>query len=154
MEKKKQQNKDNAKDALSGLKAKIKDVQDIVHEYDIPLENITLKIILDKMMATLEHYIKIIVQIMQPEEFSALHECTIFDDAEKARMFNTYKEMMILHREMLKSLIKNQDNDLIATIAYAHSEIHNLKPQMLSIVQKMQDSWKKTGTNGRIRYFG
>jgi predicted RecB family endonuclease len=118
------------------------------------MEHFSSRSVLEKMMDVLEQYIKIVIQIMQPEEFSSLHECSIFDDADKSKMFITYKDMMILHREMLKSSIKNDDADIITTIIYVHSELKNLKPEIINIVQKMQDSWKITGTNGKIRYFG
>lgn len=151
-------NKNNDKKAdnvdIDILKSKIKDIKIIIQEYDVSPEHISARSILEKMMEILEQYIKIVIQIMQPEEFFSLHECTIFDDTDKAKMFVTYKDMMILHREMLKSLIKNDEKDIITTITYAHSEINNLKPEIVSIVQKMQDSWKKTGTNSRMKYFG
>ena len=136
------------------LRSKIKDFSQIIDEYDVPLEHISSRVILEKMIESLEHYIKIVIQIMQPEDYSSLHECTIFDDDEKSKMFITYKDMMILHREILKSLIRNDEKDILTTIAYAHSELKNLKPEILRIVQKMQDSWKETGTKGRMRYFG
>ena len=136
------------------LKSEIKNIKEIVGEYNIPEENIHIKIILEKMQERLEYYVKILIQLLQPEEFPSLHECTMFDDTEKAVLFSTYKEMMILHRELMKAHIKNDDENMIITINYVHSELKKLKPQMLDILNKMQESWKRTDTIGRLRYFG
>ena len=136
------------------IKAKIKNFQEILKEYNVTEPNLTPKMVLDKMTEHLEYYIKIVIQLLQPEEFHSLQECTMFDDKDKAEMFEIYKNMMILHREMMKSHVRNDDKDIIATIQYAHSEMKKLKPQILKILQKMQESWKITGTNGKIRYFG
>lgn len=136
------------------LKESLKNVQDILREYYVPEDAPHVKIVLEKMQERLEYYIKIIIQILQPEEFHSLHECTIFDDSEKAKIFDMYKNMMVLHREIIKSEIHNEDKDMVATINYAHSELKKFKPEMINIIHKMQDSWKRTGTNGRVRYFG
>jgi len=145
---------DKSTESLDSLKLKIKDIQEIIKEYDVPLDNISSKAVLEKVMEALEYYIKILLQLMQPEDFASLHECAIFSEAEKAKMFTTYTDMMILDREILKSLIKNEETDIITTISYAHSELKILKLEMLKIVQKMQDSWKEKGTSSRMKYFG
>lgn len=139
---------------MHNLDLKIKNLHNILKEYHITEEHITPKLILDKINEHLEYYIKILIQILQPEEFHSLHECTIFDDNEKSKIFELYKNMMILHRELVKTHIKNTEQDLISTIEYANSEMKNYRPEMLKILQKMQDSWKKQAINGRMRYFG
>ncbi len=136
------------------LKSNLQNIQELLKEYHVPEDAPHVKIVLEKMQERLEHYIKILIQILQPEEFHSLHECTSFDDSEKSKIFEMYKNMMILHREILKSEIRNEEKDIVATISYAHSELKKLKPEMINIIHKMQESWKKTGTNGRVRYFG
>ncbi|HIH31221.1 TPA: hypothetical protein HA235_00790 [Candidatus Woesearchaeota archaeon] len=144
----------SVKSNIQAVQSKIKNYQELLKEYHITDDHVTPKVILDKINEHLEYYIKILIQILQPEEFHSLHECTIFDDAEKAKIFEFYKNMMILHRELVKTHIKNTENDLITTIQYAHTEMKNYKPEMLKIIQKMQDSWKKQASNGRMKYFG
>ncbi len=142
------------KDKSIKLKENLKNVQEILREYHVPEDASHVKIVLEKMQERLEYYIKILIQILQPEEFHSLHECTVFDDSEKTKIFDMYKNMMILHREIIKSEIRNEDKDMVATINYAHSELKKFKPEMIRIIHKMQESWKRTGTNGRVRYFG
>lgn len=142
------------KDKSIKLKENLKNVQEILREYHVPEDASHVKIVLEKMQERLEYYIKILIQILQPEEFHSLHECTVFDDSEKTKIFDMYKNMMILHREIIKSEIRNEDKDMVATINYAHSELKKIKPEMINIIHKMQDSWRRTGTNGRVRYFG
>lgn len=136
------------------LKKVISDAQEIIREYHVPEDAANIRVILEKLQERLEYYIKIVTQILQPEEFHSLHECTIFDETEKVDIFELYKNMMILHRELLKADIKNDEDDMLSTLTYAHSELTRFKPQMLVVVAKMQDSWKQKGTNGRVRYFG
>jgi hypothetical protein len=136
------------------LKKNIAVIQEILKEYHVPEDATHVKIVLEKIQERVEYYIKILIQILQPEEFHSLHECTSFDDADKTKIFDMYKNMMILHREIIKSEIKNEETDIVTTINYAHSELKKLKPEMINILHKMQESWKKTGTNGRVRYFG
>ncbi|MGV8151419.1 MAG: hypothetical protein ACP5NV_06865 [Candidatus Woesearchaeota archaeon] len=136
------------------ISQKIKNIQELLKEYHVSEENATSKVLLDKMNEQLEYYIKILLQILQPEEFHSLHECTVFDDKEKNTIFETYKNMMILHREIVKSEIKNVESDMIATIEYVHSELIKYKPEMIALIHKMQDSWKHQASNGRVRYFG
>lgn len=147
-------NKPTTQEKIVQLKAELKNVQEILREYHVPEDASHIKAVLEKMQERLEYYIKILIQILQPEEFHSLHECTVFDDSEKTKIFDMYKNMMILHREIIKSVILNEDKDMVATINYAHSELKKLKPEMINIINKMQYSWKRTGTNGRVRYFG
>ena len=147
-------NKPTTQEKIIKLKTELKNVQELIREYHVPEESLYLKNILEKMQERLEYYIKILIQILQPEEFHSLQECTAFDDSDKTRLFDIYKNMMILHREIIKSEIKNEEKDTVATINYAHSELKKFKPEMILIVHKMQDSWKVKGTNGRVRYFG
>ena len=61
---------------------------------------------------------------------------------------------MITHRELLKAEILNNEKNNIATIQYAHTELKNIKPELYKIASKMQESWKRTETKGKARYFG
>jgi hypothetical protein len=148
------ESKPTTQEKIVQLKTELKNVQELIREYNVPEENLYIKTILEKMQERLEYYIKIIIQLLQPEEFYSLQECTVFDDSDKTKLFDMYKNMMILHREIIKSEIKNDEKDNIATINYAHSELKKLKSEMITIVDKMQDSWKRPGTNGKLRYFG
>ena len=129
----------------------------IAKYYDLSPENLTVGMILHKMSEVLEVYLKVIQQILQPEEFHSLHECIAFDDAEKSKMFELYRRIIITHREILRSLILNDLKDSLSTIKFVHSEILGVKPMMIDVVKKMQHSWKtysKDSRRGTMQYFG
>jgi hypothetical protein len=142
--------KDKAENALRSM---LKNYSELQKEYDLSEEHST-KGVLRKMGEHLEGYVKILIQILQPEEFHSLHECTVFDDVEKEQIFELYKSLMITHREILKAEIMNDEKNNIATIDFVHSELKNLKPKMLEMIKKMQDSWKSSAKKGKERYFG
>ena len=141
-------------DKFKEIKSKLKSFEELRKEYELTEEHASTKAVLRRMGEVLEGYIKILIQILQPEEFHSLHECTVFDDPEKERIFELYKNLMITHREILKAEILNDEKNNIATINYVHTELKNLKPEMLKTVTKMQDSWKTKAIKGKERYFG
>ena len=95
---------------------------------------------------------------MQPEEFHALYESNAFDDKDKALLFELYKRIIIAHRELLKTLVLADETDTLYTIQFVHGELQDVKPQILDIVKKLQQSWKtdakKDGNRGTKQYFG
>lgn len=127
--------------------------------YDLPRENLTPGIVLHKISEVLELYLKLIQQVLQPEEFHSLHECAVFDDLEKSKLFDLYSRIIILHRELLKAIILNEEKNSISTMKYVHSEVLAVKPMMLDILNKMQHSWKidinkESKTRAMQHYFG
>jgi len=136
----------------------INNIDLLIREYELPEEGLTPTIILHKMSETLELYLKLIQQILQPEEFHAVYECNAFNDTDKAGLFDLYKRLIITHRELLKAVILCEDKTSIATIQFVHEEIQGVKKQMLEIVEKMQQSWKtdssKDKQKGTKQYFG
>jgi len=144
---------------LNGLsKTDMKNFIDVVAKYyDLPIENLTVGVILHKMSEVLEVYLKTIQQVLQPEEFHSLHECAAFDEAEKSKLFDLYRRIIIAHREILRSMILNDAKDSLLTVQLIHSEILGVKPMMIDIVKKMQHSWKSYNTDsirGPRQYFG
>jgi hypothetical protein len=133
---------------------KFSNFEELRTEYELIEDHLTTKTILRKMAETLEGYIKIVIQILQPEEFPSLYECAVFDDAEKTKIFVLFKDLMIAHREILKAEVINEEKNNITTINYVHQEIKNHKPEIVSMVTKMQDSWKKDNKQSKARYFG
>jgi hypothetical protein len=146
--------KDKHDTQVHSLSVSISNIEELVNVYDIHDEYLNERAVLRKIIEHLEDYIKIIVQVLQPEEFHSMHECNAFDDADKKHLFEIYKKTMILHREILKKLIHNDTQAIIATIQHAHEELSGLKPEILRIIDKMQATWKKSYSNGRAGYFG
>jgi len=138
--------------------SKIRMMSDMVKYYDLPPQGLTTGMVLHKMSEVLELYLKIIQQILQPEEFHSLHECAVFDDGEKSKLFELYGRVIIAHREILRALIFSDEKNNLSTIQLVHSEILAVKPMMLDVVKKMQHSWKedlqKKTNQGIAHYFG
>jgi len=146
------------KDKKANLVAsKIKNFDVLKKEYELSDEDLTINSILRKLAETLEFYLKILQQILQPEEFHALYEANAFDDTQKSDIMELYKRLMIVQREILKAELLNDEKNSISTIQSTHLEITTAKPLMVEILQKMQDSWK-TDLNAKkkesARYFG
>lgn len=146
------------KKAVSSNDSKFKDLEPIRLFCDLPKENLTLPTILHKISENLEMYLKIIEQVLQPEEFHSLHECTVFSDSEKSDLLELYKRIMIAHRESLRSEILNDEKDYVTTIKFVYAEILAIKPLMVGVVVKLQQSWKDDGLKIKhkdsARYFG
>jgi len=151
-DKKKDIKLDTSKD--NNLNNKIKNFDVLKKEYELLEEHLTLNGVLRKMSETLELYLKMIQQILQPEEFHALHECSVFDDKDKIKLFDLYKSVIIVYREVLKTEIINEEKNTLSTIQLVHEEIRSVKPQMLAIADKMQGSWKRDIKKDNQRYFG
>jgi len=135
----------------------IKDFAIIKKDYDITEENLNLNAVLHKMSEILEFYLKLIQQILQPEEFHALYEGNAFDDIYKVKLFDLYKRLIIAHRELLKAVVMNDDKNSASAISFVHEEIKSVKPLMLDIINKMQQSWKTESgkdVRGPKQYFG
>jgi hypothetical protein len=130
----------------------------IKKEYALTEQDLTPIIVLQKLSEHAELYIKIIQQILQPEEFHSMYECSVFSEAEKQALLELYKKIMYLHRELLKSEIINEEENMLLTIKKVHEELFALKPSMLKIVIKMQDSWDANSKNASktksAQYFG
>jgi len=136
------------------LHGKIKNFDVLKNEYDLSEENLTVGMVLHKMSETMEFYLKLIQQILQPEEFHAIYECVAFSDKEKAELFDLYKKIIIAQREMLKAEIMNDEKTSLSAIQSAHLEIKSVKPKILGIVDKMQESWKVHTKSSTMQYFG
>jgi hypothetical protein len=145
------------KDTSALLASKIKNFEVLKKEYELFDELLTINIILHKLSETLEFYLKTIEQILQPEEFHSLYESGAFDDSQKSDLLELYKRIIIVHREILKAGLLDDEKNSISTIQLVHSEITKFKPLMLEIVNRMQDSWKsdpKAVKRESARYFG
>ncbi len=137
---------------------KLKDFEAIKKDYELTDETLTPTAAMHKMSEVLEFYLKLIQQILQPEEFHAVYECTAFTDSDKSKLFELYKRLIISHRELLKAIVMNDEKNSVSTVQFVHEEIKSVKPQMLDIITKMQSSWKKGGNaevaKGPKQYFG
>ena len=135
--------KNDKKDSLDSYKKK----------YYIKEKDADIKQIIEVQLETLENYAKICLQVIQPEEYNSLIECNVFSESEKNELNKTHKRVMIAHRTALIALIQNnkESEDLMKEI---DKEIDELKPQIIRIIIKFRESWKKEMVNGKAGYFG
>lgn len=158
-------NKDNStksdkktKDSeVSELLLKIPDFELMKKEYDLVEDNITPILVLHKMSETLELYLKIIQQILQPEEFHSMYECNAFDDENKRILLVLYRKMMFIHRGLLRLEIVHDENMILSNIPIIHKELVALKPSIETVVIEMQKSWEpnsKINIDKSMHYFG
>ncbi|HYD02998.1 MAG TPA: hypothetical protein VEC16_01750 [Alphaproteobacteria bacterium] len=149
--------KEDKKDSKSNSKNDpLKELSHVKEYYYLtPDDNISIVGMIHKVMETLEVYLKTIQQILQPEEFHALYECNAFDDKEKSDLFTIYKKAIIMHRELLKALIENDEKKSIAAVKKIHEESLQIKGKMVHTVEKLQKSWKLEPEKRRsVHYFG
>jgi len=150
--------KDKKISKIPNLLVKIPNFEAIKKEYDLTEESLTPIIVLHKMSEVLELYIKIIQQILQPEEFHSMYECGAFDDEDKRKLLILYRKIMFIHRDILKSEILNEENNLLSLIPTIHKEIIILKPVIADIVTKMQKVWELNSKDilkdNSMHYFG
>lgn len=137
---------------------KLKNFEEIKKDYEFTDETFVTGAVMHKMSEVIEFYLKLIQQILQPEEFHALYECTAFNDADKVKLFDLYKRLIVDHRELLKAVVMNDEKNTLSAIQFIHEEIKSAKPQILDTLSKMQSSWKKGGSvdshKGTKQYFG
>ena len=152
--------KDKSKTYKNDLKflSQLKDFEFIREYYDLSEDELKLHIVAGKLLEVLESYLKLIQQIVQPEEFYSLYESSAFDDTYKAKVMDLYKRIIVMHRELLKSELLHDKSFYLKTIESTHKLIIEIRPQILEIIDKMQKSWNndsaKDINKGQTQYFG
>jgi hypothetical protein len=53
-----------------------------------------------------------------------------------------YKEIIIIHREIMKAELMNDEKLALNTVQLANSQIQKFKPLLIEVINRMQDSWK------------
>jgi len=148
----------SSKKSIKSPLLKLKNFETIKKEYALSDQELVPILVLQKISEHAELYIKIIQQILQPEEFHSMYECSVFTELEKQALLELYKKIMFLHRELLKSEIINEDENTLITISKIHEELLTIKPAILKIVIKMQGSWDGGSSdfnkNSSKQYFG
>jgi hypothetical protein len=137
--------------------SKLKEFEVMKKDYELTDDILTVNSVMHKMSEIIEFYLKLIQQILQPEEFHAVYECNAFNDVDKSKLFELYRRLIIAHRELLKAVVMNDEKNSVIAIQFVHEEIKSVKPQMLEIVNKIQGSWKKGAAEvqkGPKQYFG
>ncbi|MBN1385953.1 hypothetical protein JW968_03170 [Candidatus Woesearchaeota archaeon] len=129
------------------------------HEFEISkieVTNFVLRDIRGRILEKINQFLEIVTEIIQPDnKVTSFNEIRFFSDKEKIQVFNTMRKLKIMHREGLKLEIDSSEEKEIKYIKKTTIEWNDLKREMLQIVDKLQDAWKKElRVEKEVEYFG
>jgi len=149
------------KDLYSELRKKHKELpvfEDIDKEFEISVveEPFLLSNIRRKAMEKVEFYAKIIGELLQPEnDLVNMYECRDFDEDEKERIYDVLKKLMFFLRSSAETGLICDEKEEVKFICDFLKGWNDLKPDLLSIISKIKDSWEKeTELKEDLGYFG
>jgi len=116
----------------------------------------SLKSIIKKMLEKAEFFSKLFEDILQPDTTPAsLHECSVFDEAEKKKILEIYKKLYYINRSYVELELIGEEKKYAEFLRWLYQEWKQTKQAMLPIIQKLKNSWlKKTDTKTELEYFG
>ncbi len=121
------------------------------------LSDFLLTAIRRKIIEKIDHYAKILDELLQPDtSLKSMQEFKFFDDAEKENIFSIYKKLMFFIRkaDLINILIDNKNEaELISEI---FSEWQQLSKSLSAIMSKLESSWSSYTDNidKSLGYFG
>ena len=132
---------------------------DINNEFEVSSienEDFLLREIRRKIDERIEVFVKILNTILQPEtNVAELHECRDFTDLEKEDIFELYKMLMQIHDSALIAGISCDEKEDARFISETFKGWQPIKKQIIEIIKKMKDSWKKDFTiSEELGYLG
>lgn len=116
-------------------------------EYEFELSTIDdekqlLKEIRKKMSDKVEYFTKLLEGLIQPETNAVcLHECKVFDEENKEKIYGLFTKMMILHRGADLAFLNTTEKSDAEFIKGFMKEWPTIKKDLNVFVQKMKDSW-------------
>ena len=142
-----------------GKKFDIPSFEELDSEFEISLiehKQFMLREIRKKICERLESVIKVLDEILQPDtNINNLYECKEFNDEEKGDIFKLYKRLMVLNRWSAKVNITHIDEEEAEFINESYKELKELKSQLVNIMEKLKESWKKdTDIQEDLGYMG
>ena len=115
-----------------------------------------LRDIISKMNERLEQTLKILGDIIQPENNLAnMYEAEGFSDEEKKNIFDLFKKISYYHKELLINDYEHNEDSAAELINKTFKEWKELKQEFLRILDKVKQYWKKeTKSRLELGYFG
>ncbi len=87
--------------------------------------------------------------ILQPDtNLVDLYESRVFDEAEKQRLFELFKKLMVTDRTLMELAIENDEKLDAEFIKSFTAEWKKTKPELLKFIKKLRDSWEKDTDEG------
>ena len=141
-------------------KYKLPKFKEIDAEFEISsLENekFLIKNILRNISEKLEFYIEFISNLVHPDgtSISSMYEIRFFSEDEKNDMYNLFKRLMKIDRNIVEIVLKNDEKEQSDFLNKFFTDWQNMKKELLKYIEKMKDSWEKQSTiEEDIGYFG
>ena len=141
-------------------KYKLPKFKEIDAEFEISsLENekFLIKNILRNISEKLEFYIEFISNLVHPDgsSISSMYEIRFFSEDEKNDMYNLFKRLMKIDRNIVEMVLKNDEKEQSDFLNKFFTDWQNMKKELLKYIEKMKDSWEKQSTiEEDIGYFG
>jgi hypothetical protein len=153
----------NVKDEYAKLKkkfTKLPDFEVLDFEFEIGAIEKTgfvMRKIEERMFERLDPVMENIQNILQPDpgSFVCMYECTLFSAAEKEKLLDIYKSLMILKKSLQEASLTLEDSADVDVICIVAEKWPLLRKQALPFVKKLREEWKtKTETKEILEYLG
>ncbi len=109
---------------------------------DIEETEFLLREIRRKITKKIDVYVELLEGLLYPAEgLCDMHECRVFSEAEKNRMFELYKKLMFLSRLSVEISIDENDSRSSDFINQVWKHWAGIKKELLPFVSKVKDSW-------------
>ena len=141
-------------------KYKLPKFKDIDNEFEISsLESPSFLIrnILRKIEEKLIFYIDVIGNLVHPDasSLSNMYEVRYFSDDEKNDIYNLFKKLMKVDRNIIEVVLKNSDKEQAEYLNKFFNDWLEIKKELLKYIEKMKESWEKQSTiEEDTPYFG
>lgn len=159
-EKDKEKEKDMAKE-YEALKKKysLPELNELDREFcmgKLEESSFVLRNIIHKMLERFEYVLKILNDLIQPENSLAdMYEAESLPDDEKKNAFELLKKTAYYHRELLIRDFDYNDDTAAALILKVFKDWKEIKKDFLRILNKMKESWKSQAKSKiEENYFG
>ncbi len=136
---------------------KFKDIDDEFEISALDNEKFLIKNILRGISEKLEFYIEFISSLVHPDgsSISSMYEIRFFSEDEKNGMYNLFKRLMKIDRNIIELVLKNDEKEQSDFLNKFFNDWQNVKRELLRYIEKMKDSWEKQSTiEEDIGYFG
>ena len=91
----------------------------------------------------------LVEEVLQPDtNLVNLYESRVFDEDEKKRLFELYKRLMVVDRNLVELMIANDEKLDAEFIKSFAAEWKKTKPELLRFIRKLRESWEKETEEG------
>ena len=141
-------------------KYKLPKFKEIDSEFEIStLESpsFLIKNILRRIVEKLEFYIEVVGNLVHPDasSLSSMYEIRYFSDDEKNEIYNLFKKLMKVDRNIVEVVLKNDEKEQTEFLNKFFSNWLGTKKELLKYIKKMKESWEKQSTiEEDTAYFG